>query len=151
LVLYQAPRVQSAVQVTETGAADRFATESVITETVETDEQVFLVQFGFDSAELRGNSMTTIQRAIGVIQGREEGVAIITGYSDPLGNTAYNFALSRKRAQAVADFLLALGVSSDRLRVEGRGAYAPVRLKASEELPELSRIAQIIIEKSGEW
>ncbi|MFT6274010.1 MAG: outer membrane protein OmpA-like peptidoglycan-associated protein [Halioglobus sp.] len=95
--------------------------------------------------------MTTIQRAIGAIRGRKEGVAIIAGYSDPLGSTAYNLALSRKRAQAVVDFLLALGVSSDRLRLEGRGAYAPLGLKASEELPELSRIAQIITEKSGEW
>jgi outer membrane protein OmpA-like peptidoglycan-associated protein len=151
LMLDQVPEAQSAMLKTEAGPVDYFVAGSVIAETIESDEQVFLVRFGFDSAELDKNSLTTIQHAIDAIHDRLEGVAIIAGYSDPFGNTAYNLELSRKRAQAVADFLFALGVSHDRLRVEGRGAYADLDIKANEGPPELGRIAQIIIEESSDW
>ena len=122
-----------------------------VVEAIDTHEQIFLVRFGFDSAELDENSLTTIQRAIEAIQDRLEGVAVVAGYSDPFGSTAYNLELSRKRAQAVADSLLALGVSGDRLRVEGRGTYAALDITANEETLEMGRIAQIIIEESSEW
>ena len=45
----------------------------------------------------------------------------VTGYSDRYGNAAYNLELSRRRANAVADYLVAQGVTRARLEVSGRG------------------------------
>ncbi|WP_197710986.1 OmpA family protein [Chromatium okenii] len=45
----------------------------------------------------------------------------ITGYSDRYGNAAYNLELSRRRANAVADYLVAQGITRARLDVSGLG------------------------------
>lgn len=47
--------------------------------------------------------------------------AKIAGYTSPDGTAGYNMALSRARAQAVADWLEAHGVSASRLTVHGYG------------------------------
>ena len=51
--------------------------------------------------------------------------AEITGYTDPFGDPDYNLILSRQRAQAVANQMIARGIASDRLRIEGRGTREP--------------------------
>lgn len=50
----------------------------------------------------------------------------IEGHTDAVGNRAGNVALSRRRAQSVADFLVALGVSRGRLEVSGHGPDRPL-------------------------
>lgn len=45
----------------------------------------------------------------------------IEGHTDASGSAAYNLALSERRANTVADFLVREGVSRDRLEVEGYG------------------------------
>lgn len=47
--------------------------------------------------------------------------ATIAGYTSPDGTTGYNMALSWARAQAVADWLEAHGISASRLTVHGYG------------------------------
>ena len=54
-----------------------------------------------------------------------EASAIITGYTDRFGPLEYNLALSRQRAQAVANRLIARGIAVERLRVEGHGPRDP--------------------------
>lgn len=51
---------------------------------------------------------------------------LIEGHTDSLGNAASNRDLSRRRADAVADFLAAQGVGRDRLEVRGFGSDAPL-------------------------
>lgn len=46
---------------------------------------------------------------------------VITGYTDELGNAAYNQQLSDRRAKAIGDYLVAHGVPRDHISVEGRG------------------------------
>ena len=47
---------------------------------------------------------------------------VVTGYADSkTGAPAYNQKLSEKRAQAVADELVKMGVSSDKIEVVGKG------------------------------
>ncbi len=45
----------------------------------------------------------------------------INGYSDNIGTDAANQALSEKRARRVHDYLVALGIADDRIKVFGRG------------------------------
>lgn len=51
---------------------------------------------------------------------------MIAGHTDSVGNRAANIDLSRRRAQAVADYLSAAGVSANRLEVKGFGPAAPI-------------------------
>ena len=50
----------------------------------------------------------------------------IEGHTDAQGGREYNIDLSRRRAQAVADYLVSLGVSPDRLEVHGFGYDKPL-------------------------
>lgn len=50
----------------------------------------------------------------------------IEGHTDSLGTAAANSELSRRRAKAVADYLVAQGVSRERLQVAGYGAAKPI-------------------------
>jgi outer membrane protein OmpA-like peptidoglycan-associated protein len=60
---------------------------------------------------------------------------LIEGHTDSQGSRAYNLDLSQRRAQAVAEYLASLGVSSDRLEVRGYGFDRPLngRSAAAEE------------------
>ncbi len=50
----------------------------------------------------------------------------IEGHTDAVGSHASNVALSRRRAQSVADFLVAMGVPRSRIDVQGYGPDRPL-------------------------
>jgi outer membrane protein OmpA-like peptidoglycan-associated protein len=50
----------------------------------------------------------------------------VEGHTDSQGNDASNLTLSQGRAQAVVDYLVAKGVSADRLVAKGFGETAPI-------------------------
>lgn len=50
----------------------------------------------------------------------------IEGHTDSVGGRAMNMDLSQRRAQAVADFLVGMGVARDRLDVRGYGFDQPL-------------------------
>jgi outer membrane protein OmpA-like peptidoglycan-associated protein len=60
-----------------------------------------------------------------------EAYAEIIGYTDRYGPVAYNLALSRQRAQSVANRLFQRGIAEDRLRIEGQG---PIDHRADAQL-----------------
>lgn len=51
---------------------------------------------------------------------------LISGHTDAAGNRSANLELSRRRAQAVADYLKGAGVSADRIEVKGMGFQMPL-------------------------
>jgi outer membrane protein OmpA-like peptidoglycan-associated protein len=57
---------------------------------------------------------------------------MIEGHTDAQGNREFNVELSKRRAQAVADYLTELGVSSDRIEVKGFGPDRPRSGSASD-------------------
>jgi outer membrane protein OmpA-like peptidoglycan-associated protein len=69
----------------------------------------------------------------------------IEGHTDAVGSRAGNVALSQRRAQSVADFLIALGVPRARLDVEGYGPDRPLpgtgRASAQNRRVEAVRIS----------
>ena len=50
----------------------------------------------------------------------------IEGHTDAVGNRARNVVLSQRRAQSVADFLVAMGVPRSRIEVRGYGSDRPL-------------------------
>lgn len=51
----------------------------------------------------------------------------VLGYTDRLGNAAYNQRLSERRAATVRDYLVGKGVAADHIDAEGRGEADPVK------------------------
>lgn len=83
------------------------------------------VLFGFDSADLSANAQRSLTDVAALITRSPDGQVLVTGHTDAKGSDAYNLTLSQRRAQAVADFLIADGVPSARLATEGRGESQP--------------------------
>lgn len=93
------------------------------------------VFFAFDSADLTPEARREIERMAAVLN-HPQALARrieIEGHADAIGTEAYNLDLSRRRADAVAQELVAGGVRRGRLTVEGFGEGRPV---APNTLPD---------------
>jgi len=68
----------------------------------------------------------------------------IEGHTDSSGSAALNRELSRRRAQAVADYLIASGVERQRLEVVGYGSSKPLPGKPTTA-PENRRVMAVLL------
>jgi OOP family OmpA-OmpF porin len=84
------------------------------------------VTFAFDSANLTDSSRPVLD---GVASGLKQHPHLrvqLQGYTDSKGSVAYNMRLSRRRAEAVRQFLIGDGVDSSQLTARGYGPEHPV-------------------------
>lgn len=81
------------------------------------------VLFGYNSAVLTTDGLAAIQQMYNSpdMQAAKNSSTTVVGYSDRLGSAQYNQQLSARRAQSVADALIAQGMPAQNVRVEGRG------------------------------
>ncbi|WP_297925154.1 OmpA family protein [Metallibacterium sp.] len=70
---------------------------------------------------------------------------LVIGYTDDTGSAAANLVLSRQRAQAVAQTLVAHGVRASRIHVEGRGEADPIASNATPEGRARNRRVVVIL------
>lgn len=68
---------------------------------------------------------------------------IIEAHADARGSFEYNDRLSRRRADAVRDFLIAQGVTRDRIQVSAIGEHKPVASNQSESGRAQNRRASV--------
>jgi Outer membrane protein and related peptidoglycan-associated (lipo)proteins len=82
------------------------------------------VMFCYDSAMLTDEGKAAISQLYNSsdMQAAKEHSTTVIGYSDRTGKAEYNQQLSAKRAQSVADELVALGMPAANIQTEGRGA-----------------------------
>jgi peptidoglycan-binding protein ArfA len=74
------------------------------------------------------------------------GVSVtVNGYTDNTGNDAVNIPLSTSRADAVADYLVARGVTRDHLTAKGLGAADPVADNGSPDGQAKNRRVEIVV------
>lgn len=91
-------------------------------------EDVF---FAFDAYELDNRSMGILAASARIL--REAGTTIlISGHCDERGTVEYNLALGEKRANAVRDYLISLGVPAAKLRVTSYGENRPFASGSNE-------------------
>lgn len=92
--------------------------------------QLNSIFFDTDKATLKPKSLAELQDIKSLMQQNPELKIELSGHTDNQGNYKYNMLLSQKRANAVFDWLVAQGVSSDRLSAKGYGTMYP---KATNE------------------
>jgi len=71
---------------------------------------------------------------------------VVTGYTDSVGSADDNVALSQRRAQAVADYLIAAGIDKDRIQVVGLGQANPIAPNDTEEGRAMNRRIEFTVE-----
>ena len=92
------------------------------------------VLFAFDRADLSPQGPAQLQRAADLIRQGGSGPIEVRGYTDSMGEDAYNLDLSQRRSAAVADWLSASGgIEAARLQPRGFGEADPVAPNAGTE------------------
>jgi len=90
------------------------------------------VTFEFDSATISTASTAKLNEAATILK-RKTGLKVeVAGHTDSKGNDNYNMGLSERRAQAVADYLIAHGVNGSNLTIMGYGETQPVADNATD-------------------
>jgi peptidoglycan-associated lipoprotein len=96
---------------------------------VNVGDQVF---FGYDKYDISAVSNTTLERQAAWLKKYPSVTVAIEGHCDERGTREYNLALGERRANAVKDYLVALGVSANRISTISYGKERPVALGSSE-------------------
>jgi OmpA-OmpF porin, OOP family len=84
------------------------------------------VLFDFDSATINAAGRRMLDQVIANMRGRAFDRLTLTGYTDQIGDDAYNQGLSERRANAVRNYLQSNGLSGRDIRAVGRGEQDPV-------------------------
>ena len=84
------------------------------------------VLFDFDEFKLEATSKMAIEKVYTYLQANDSLAIEIKGHADAVGYNDYNIKLSLKRAQMVADYLINLGISKKRIRVNAYGSDKPL-------------------------
>jgi outer membrane protein OmpA-like peptidoglycan-associated protein len=77
----------------------------------------------------------------------EDETIVVKGHTDATGDDARNLELSKKRADAVKDYLVSRGVAPERVRAEGRGKQEPVAPNDTAEGRAQNRRVEITVMK----
>ena len=83
------------------------------------------VFFNYDSAELDTDAQELLQDQVAWLKQYSNVSVIIEGHCDERGTREYNLALGEKRAQSVKNYLINLGISSDRVSTISYGKERP--------------------------
>ena len=81
--------------------------------------------FGFDSSNLEADTKSTLEANANYIKSNTNVDVQVEGHCDERGGRQYNLALGERRAKAVRDYLVALGVESKRISTISYGSERP--------------------------
>lgn len=87
--------------------------------------------FDFDQSELQPASFVELDRLVDYLNHNKVNIEI-GGHTDNQGADEYNDKLSRDRAKAVYDYLVAHGITADRLSYQGYGKRQPIADNSTE-------------------
>ena len=88
--------------------------------------------FDFDKAVVRSDGEETLRMQAEFLKQNPGVTMTIAGHCDERGTREYNLALGERRANAARNYLISLGVSSDRLSTISYGKERPIVLGHNE-------------------
>jgi len=103
------------------------------------------VNFDYDSSELREDARLTLRENAAWLQSNTGATVEIEGHCDDRGTVEYNLALGAKRARAVKDYLVALGVADQRLTTISYGEELPLCYEQTESCWQRNRRAHFVV------
>ena len=83
------------------------------------------VFFGYDSSDLDSDALELLQDQVGWLKQHGNVTVTVEGHCDERGTREYNLALGEKRAQAVKNYLVGLGIDPDRVSTISYGKERP--------------------------
>ena len=109
-------------QVIEMEEVELTVEERLASELIEVGDRIF---FGYDESTITDESAETLQQQYQFLIRNPSLSITITGHCDERGTREYNLALGERRASAAKNYLISLGVSSNRISVISYGKEKP--------------------------
>jgi len=103
------------------------------------------VLFGTDLARLNADGTRVAQRLATILQQNPKRAVLVEGFADSTGQTRHNQELSERRAAAVRDALLDMGVARERISQRGYGESYPVAANDTAANRQLNRRVEIVL------
>lgn len=104
------------------------------------------VNFDYDKYDLTASARDVLAGHARALRERPELNVRIAGHCDERGTIEYNLALGEKRANAVKDYLVSLGVERSRLSTISYGKERPLDARSNEEAWAKNRRAEFVIQ-----
>lgn len=108
------------------------------------DETNDVVYFVLNSSDLTSEARADLAAQAKWLAENPRVLVVIEGRCDERGTREYNLALGERRAMAARSYLIAQGISADRIRVISYGKEKPVVLGSSEEAWAQNRSATTV-------
>jgi peptidoglycan-associated lipoprotein len=88
--------------------------------------------FDFNKADIRADARTALAKTADFLRNYPQIRVTIEGHCDERGSTEYNLALGDRRAGAVKQYLVSLGISADRISTVSFGKEKPFCTQSNE-------------------
>jgi outer membrane protein OmpA-like peptidoglycan-associated protein len=115
-------------------------------------KKVVLKNIFFDTNkfDLKPESKTELEKMIEFLLENPKVSIELSGYTDNIGDDAYNLELSKNRAKAVFNYLVANKILPNRLSYKGYGKTNPMATNGTEDGRANNRRTEFLITKVGE-
>ena len=112
--------------------------------------QLSTIYFDFDKYNIRKDSEVEVEKVIAAMEKYPSLKIKVNSHTDSRGKDAYNLWLSQKRAESTVSYMIAKGISADRLQGEGFGETKLINncangVKCTAIQHELNRRSEFII------
>lgn len=112
------------------------------------DEKTFRlnhVYFFTGKAEITNSSYRELNKLLEMMEKNPELKIRVDGHTDNQGNPELNMELSKKRAQAVRNYLIEQGINGERIETKGWGETKPLTDNSNEIERQKNRRVEIVI------
>jgi peptidoglycan-associated lipoprotein len=103
------------------------------------------VFFGYDSWTISEDQRQALNRNAEWLKSNPGALVKVEGHCDERGTSAYNLVLGEKRAKAVRNYLVELGISANRLSVVSFGKERPSCLEHAESCYQQNRRGHLVL------
>ena len=124
---------------------DRSAEEASAREAAVTAFVKENIPFAFNSSVLSDQAQQILNGKADYLRKNPDITITVEGYCDDRGTDAYNIALGERRAKSVKNFLIDLGIRTNRLNTLTYGEERPISMGHNEASWAKNRRAQFVI------
>ena len=106
------------------------------------------VYFDYDKYDLRADARETLKASAAWLKSNPSARVEVEGHCDERGTNEYNLALGAKRAQAARDYLVTLGIPTQRLSTISYGKELPVCREGTEACWQKNRRDRFVVQSA---
>src|SRR5262252_6300797 len=117
-----------------------------------TMEEMFLKEvqdayFDLDKADIRSDARSALGKTAEFLRNYPQGKVVVEGHCDERGSTEYNLALGDRRAAAVKQYLVSLGIGADRMSTVSYVKEKPFCMESNEDCWQKNRRGHFVMAK----